>query len=218
MDTMKAIRLHARGGRGLIVYEDAPVPVPSADEVLVRVSAASITPMELSWSATWQTASGAERHRPIPGHEFAGVVAEIGPGVTGVSVGEEVYGLIDFSRDGAEAEYAIALPGELAPKPRSLDFLQAAAVPLSALTAWQALFDHAHLAPHQSVLIHAAAGGVGAFAVQLAHWRGADVIGTASTHNCEFLRSLGANVVIDYRQERFEEIARDVDVVIDTMG
>jgi NADPH:quinone reductase-like Zn-dependent oxidoreductase len=126
--------------------------------------------------------------------------------------------MLDYGCDGAEAELTIALPNELAPKPRTLDHVQAAAVPLAALTAWQALFDHAHLAAGQTVLMQGAAGGVGVFAVQLARWAGAQVIATASARNRDFLRELGANEVIDYTTTRFEEVVKPVDVVFDTVG
>src|SRR5207248_6540679 len=141
-----------------------------------------------------------------------------GHGVTEPAKGDEVYAMLDYCCDGAEAEFTIALPSELAPKPRTLDHVQAAAVPLTALTAWQALFEHAHLAAGQSVLIHGAAGGVGVFAVQLARWAGAHVIATASAHNRDFLRELGANEIIDYSTTRFEEVVHDVDLVFDTVG
>jgi NADPH:quinone reductase-like Zn-dependent oxidoreductase len=139
-------------------------------------------------------------------------------GVTDVSIGDEVYALTSFCRDGAAAEYVAVHAADLAPKPKSLSLVQAAAVPLSALTVWQAFFDHARLAPGQRVLIHGAAGGVGAFAVQIARWRGAYTIGTASAENRDFLLDLGANEVIDYQHVRFEEVVRDVDVVLDTIG
>jgi NADPH:quinone reductase-like Zn-dependent oxidoreductase len=138
--------------------------------------------------------------------------------VTGVHAGDAVYALTDFWRDGAAAEYVAVRASDLAPKPANLDHAQAAAVPLSALTAWQALFEHAGLAKGQRVLIHGAAGGVGVFAVQLARWRGARVIGTALARNADFLRELGADETIDYTSVRFEEKVRDVDVVLDTVG
>jgi NADPH:quinone reductase-like Zn-dependent oxidoreductase len=143
---------------------------------------------------------------------------EAGAGVTDIAVGAEVYALTAFDRDGAEAEYTIALPSELAPKPHSLDDVQAAAVPLSALTAWQAFFEYASLTAGQTVLIHGAAGGVGVFAVQLARWAGAQVIGTASARNRDFLRELGVNETIDYTTTRFEEVVHEVDLVLDTVG
>jgi NADPH:quinone reductase-like Zn-dependent oxidoreductase len=134
------------------------------------------------------------------------------------SKNRQVYAMMDYGRDGAEAEFTIALPGELAPKPRTLDYVQAAAVRLSALTAWQALFEHANLVRGQTVLIHGAAGGVGVFAVQLAHWAGAQVIVTASARNRAFLHELGANEVIDYTTTRFEDGVHDVDLIFDTVG
>ena len=215
---MKAIHMYNQGGPVQFVYEDAPQPQPSNGETLVRVYAAGVTPAEPSWATSWATRAGTLRTQPIPGHDVAGTIMEVGPGVTGVSIGEEVYGLTDFSRDGAEAEYSIALPSELAHKPRSLDLIQAAAVPLPALTAWQAFFDHAHLSTGQTILIHGAAGSVGVFAVQIAHWAGAHVIGTATTHQQNRLSMLGADELIDYTTARFEEVVREVDVVLDTVG
>jgi NADPH:quinone reductase-like Zn-dependent oxidoreductase len=212
---MKAIRIHTPGVLEELVYEDIPPPRPGEGEVMVRVYATGITPMEL----TWKTSTGAVRPLPIiPGHELSGVVSEVGPGVTDVSVGDAVYALTDFSRDGAEAEYTIALPSELASKPQTLNHVQAAAVPLSALTAWQALFDHAKISAGETILVHGAAGGVGIFAVQFAHWIGANVIGTASTHNRDLLRELGTDEIIDYTTTRFEDMVRDANVVLDTVG
>jgi NADPH:quinone reductase-like Zn-dependent oxidoreductase len=215
---MKAIRLYAQGGPAQFVYEDAPQPQPEHGEALVRVYAAGVTPAEPSWPGIWKTSAGGRRSQVIPGHDVAGIVEEVGPGVMGVSIGEEVYGLTDFARDGAEAEYTLALPSELAPRPRSLDLIQAAAVPLAALTVWQAFFDHANLSAGQSILIHGAAGGVGAFAVQIAHWAGARVIANAAADQHDLLRSLGADDLIDYTTARFEDTIRDVDVVLDTVG
>lgn len=215
---MKAIRIHGRGGPDQLMYEDAPQPHPGAGEVLVRVYATGVIANELKWDETYQSRAGSTRSLPIPGHDLSGVVEEVGPGVTTLARGSEVYALTAFDRDGAEAEYTIALPGELAPKPRSLNHVQAAAVPLTALTAWQALFEHADLVAGQSVLIHGAAGGVGVFAVQLARWKGADVIATASARNRDFLRELGANEVIDYSTTRFENVVHDVDLVFDLVG
>ena len=215
---MKAIHIHGRGGPDHLVYEDAPRPHPGPGEVLVRVYATGVIATELTWTPTYQSKTGNERTLPIPGHDLSGVVEDMGTGVTTIAKGTEVYALTAFDRDGAEADYTIALPSELAPKPLSVDFVQAAAVPLAALTAWQALFDHGDLAARQTVLIHGAAGGVGAFAVQLAHWAGAHVIATASARNRDFLRELGANEIIDYTTTRFEEAVRDVDLVFDLVG
>ncbi len=216
---MKAVRLHARGGPEALVYEDAPRPAPGAGEVLVRVHATAVTPTELQWAPTWTTRSGEARPFPlILGHEFSGVVAEVGPGVTAPARGEAVYGLNDWFRDGAEAEYCVAGAAAVAAKPRSADHVQAAAVPISALTAWQRLFERARLAAGERVLVQGAAGGVGLWAVQLARWRGARVIGTASAPNLDFVRGLGADEVIDYRATRFEDAAHGLDVVFDTVG
>lgn len=215
---MKAIRIHTRSGPEAFVYEDAPQPHPGEGEVLVRVYATSVMWQEPTWAETWKTPTGVDRDLPIPGHDLSGLVAEVGTGVTDVAIGEAVYALTEFWRDGAAAEYAIARATDLAPKPRSLDYVQAAGVPLVGLTAWQALFDHARLSAGQSVLIHGAAGGVGSMAVQLAHWVGANVIGTASARNRDFLRGLGADEVIDYTSTRFEDMLHDVDVVLDTIG
>ncbi len=215
---MKAIRLHGRGGPERLVYEDVPQPHPGQGEVLVRVYATGVIASELSWDETYETKAGSKRVLPIPGRDLSGVVEEVGPGTPTLTKGSQVYAMTGYGRDGAEAEFTIALPSELAPKPRTLDYVQAAAVPLTALTAWQALFDHASLVAGQTVFIHGAAGGVGVFAVQLAHWAGAHVIATASARNRDFLHELGANEVIDYTTTRFEDGVHDVDLVFDTVG
>lgn len=184
----------------------------------MRVYAAGVIANELQWDETYQTKAGSPRALPIPGCDLSGVVEEIGYGVTALARGDEVYAMLDYGCDGAEAEFTIALPSELAPKPRTLDHVQAAAVPLTALTAWQALFVHASLAAGQTILIHGAAGGVGVFAVQLARWADAHIIATASARNRDFLRELGANEIIDYTTTRFEEAVHGVDFVFDTVG
>jgi NADPH:quinone reductase-like Zn-dependent oxidoreductase len=215
---MKAVRLHRRGGPEQLTYEDAPKPAPGAADALVRVHACAITATELSWGTTYTTREGVERLPTIPGHELSGVVEAVGPGARGPTAGDAVYALTDFWRDGAAAEYVVVRAADLAPKPKNLTHTQAAAVPLSALTAWQALFDHAGLMKGQRVLIHAAAGGVGTYAVQLAKGRGAHVIGTARAANEKFLRDLGADEVIDYTAVRFEDRVKDVDIVLDSVG
>ena len=215
---MKAIRIHARGGPDHLVYEDVPQPHPGSGEVLVRVTATAVIANELRWNETYETKDGSKRVLPIPGRDLSGVVVELGPGVTTLSQGAEVYAMLNYGRDGAEADYTIARPFELAPKPSTLDHVQAAAVPLSALTAWQGLFEQAGLVAGQSVLIHGGVGGVGVFAVQLAHWAGAQVIATASARNRGLLRELGANEIIDYTTTRFEDVIHDVDLVFDTVG
>ncbi len=218
MAKMQAVRFHSYGAPNVLVLEEAPRPQAGAGEVLLRVHAAGVNPLD------WKVRAGHLKewlpHRLplIPGWDVSGVVEAVGPEVTAFKTGEAVYGMLDFNRQGAYAEYVAARTGELARKPRSIDHIQAAAVPLAALTAWQALFEVAGLAPWHTVLIHAAAGGVGHFAVQLAKWKGAKVIGTASAGNASFLRELGADEVIDYRSTRFEEAVGEVDVVLDTMG
>src|SRR5437763_10248684 len=216
---MNAICLRARDGPEAFTYEEAQQPRPGEGEVLVRVHAAGVLHTELSWVPTWTTQAGEPRPLPvIPGHEFSGEISALGAGVSDVGVGDLVYGLNDWYRDGASAEYCVARVADFAHKPSSVDHVYAAATPISALTAWQGLVERAGLAAGQRVLIHGAAGGVGTFAVQLARWRGARVIGTASAANLDFVRNLGAEEVIDYRAERFEEVDRDVDVVFDTVG
>src|ERR1700757_5223209 len=216
---MKAIRLHVRGGREAFTYEDAQQPRPGTGEVLVRVHAAGVIHTELSWVPTWTTRAGEPRRLPvIPGHEFSGEIAALGVGVRDAGVGHLVYGLNDWYWDGASAEYCVARVADIAHKPASVDHVHAAATPISALTSWQGLVERAGLAAGQRVLIHGAAGGVGTFAVQLARWRGARVTATASSANLDFVRSLGADEVIDYRTERFEDLVRDMDAVFDGVG
>lgn len=216
---MKAIRLHARGGPESLRFEDVPTPRPGPGQVLVRVRAAAVTPTELLWAPTWTMRDGRPRPLPVmPGHEFSGEVAALGEGVTAVGMGEPVYGMNDWFGDGAQAEFCLARPAEIARKPGSVDHAHAAVMPISALTAWQGLFERARLAAGQHVLIHGGAGGVGGFAVQFARQRGARVTATARASNHDFVRGLGADEVIDYRAERFEERVRGVDVVFDTVG
>ncbi len=220
MTTMKAVRIHQYGGPEVLTYEDAPKPEPAAGEALILVHATSVNPID------WKVRAGyLQAHIPfklplILGWDVSGVVEALGTGVSGVAVGDEVYSRPDVSRDGAYAEY-ISVPAPLlARKPRSLDHLRAAAVPLAGLTAFQMLFDPSALAlaNGQTVLIHGAAGGVGTFAVQLAHGRGARVIATGSAKNESFLRELGADEFVDYNTQRFEDRVRDVDAVLDTVG
>jgi NADPH:quinone reductase-like Zn-dependent oxidoreductase len=215
---MKAVRLHAQTGPEAFVYEDVPEPSPQAGELLVRVHATAVTPTELLWPPTWQTTAGQPRTLPIPGHEFSGVIAAVGAGINDFAAGDAVYGMNDWFADGADAEYTLARATDVALKPHSIDHATAAVVPISALTAWQALVDRAGLSQGQRVLIHGGAGGVGSFAVQIARRQGARVIATASAYNLDFVRELGADEVIDYKATRFEEVARDLDVVLDTVG
>jgi NADPH:quinone reductase-like Zn-dependent oxidoreductase len=216
---MNAIQLNSRGGLEALAYGQAAVPRPGAGEILVRVRAAAVTPTELLWVPTWTTRTGEPRPFPIiPGHEFSGEVHGVGPGVNDVAVGEAVFGMNDWFGDGAQAEFCVARTVDVAPKPKSVDHVTAAVVPISALTAWQGLAERAKLARGERVLIHGAAGSVGLFAVQLARGIGAYVIATASEHNVEFARGLGADEVIDYRARPFEDAATGVDVVFDTVG
>jgi len=215
---MKAVRSHVREGPESLVYEEAPIPRISAGEILVRVHAAGITPTEFTWNSTWTSFDGKDRRPIVPGFEVSGVVEKSATDASGVTVGDAVYGLLNFWRDGAAAEYVAARATDMTLKPRSLDHVHAAAVPLSGLTAWQALFDHAHLSSGDRVLIHGAGGGVGTWAVQFAHWRGAHIIGTASQSKHAFLRELGVDDVLDYNSVRFENKVRDVDVILDTVG
>lgn len=216
--TMKAIRAHTREGTKALVYEDAPVPSPGPGDALVRVHAAAITPTEFTWNSTFTTADGKDRLPTIPSFEVSGRVERLGAGVSDLRVGQEVYGLLNFWRDGAAAEFVTAKAADLAPRPTSLDPVRAASVPLSGLTAWQALFDHAKVAAGQRLLVQGAAGGVGTWAVQLAAAKGVRVIGTASKKHAGFLRELGADEVIDYTSVRFEDAVHGVDAVLDTVG
>jgi len=161
---MKAIRLHARGGPDQLVYEDAPQPVLRPGDALVRVYATGITPTELTWDETYRNADGSPRIPTIPGHELSGVIESVPPGIRDLGPGDAVYGLADFPRDGAAAEYIAVRAANLSLKPRTLDHAHSAAVSLSGLTAWQALFTHGGLEPGQKVLIHGGAGGVGTYA------------------------------------------------------
>jgi NADPH:quinone reductase-like Zn-dependent oxidoreductase len=216
--TMKAIRIHKYGGAEVLQYEEAPRPKPAAGEVLIRVHAAGVNPID--WHVREGHVKDVFPHSfPfVPGWDASGVVEEVGAGVTRFKPANEVYTVPDPLRDGAYAEYIAVRESEVALKPKSLHHVHAAAVPLAALTAWQTLFDAAKLEPGQRVLIHAAAGGVGHFAVQLAKWKGAHVIATASTKNHELLRELGADETIDYTRQRFEDVARNVDIVLDPIG
>jgi NADPH:quinone reductase-like Zn-dependent oxidoreductase len=218
MDTMKAVRIHAYGGPEVLRYEDVPIPQPRRQEVLVRGHAAGVNPVD--WKIREGALRGVVRHRLplILGWDVSGVVEVVGLGVTSWAPGDAVYARPDISRNGAYAEFMVVRAQELARKPASLDHVQAAAVPLAALTAWQSLFDAARLGAGQRVLIHAAAGGVGHFAVQLAKWKGAHVIGTASSRHHDFLRTLGVDEAIDYTTTRVDDVVRDVDVVLDTIG
>jgi NADPH:quinone reductase-like Zn-dependent oxidoreductase len=209
-ESMNALRLHAPGGVSDLVYERIDTPRPKPGEVLVRVHAAAITRGELEWPA--------DRLPAIPSYEFSGVVVATASDMNDVAMGDEVYALTGFDRDGAAADYTIVRKEVVARKARTLGHIESATIPLAALTAWQALFDHGELRVAQRVLIHGAVGGVGSMAVQLAHGRGAYVIGTASTGRLDIARRLGADEAVDHKTMRFEDIADDVDLVFDTVG
>jgi NADPH:quinone reductase-like Zn-dependent oxidoreductase len=206
---MQVVRLRAPGGPEQLAIEEADRPRPGPAEAVVRVHAAAITRNELEWPV--------DRLPAIPSYELSGVVEEVGPGAAGFSPGDEVFALTPFDRDGVAADYA-ALPAELlVSRPRTLGHAESAAIPLPALTAWQGLFDHGRLGPDERVLIHGAAGGVGAFAVQLARARGAHVIGTASAASRDSVRELGAHEAVDAGTP-IEDAVEAVDVVFDTAG
>src|SRR6478752_2063659 len=218
--SMKAVRFQEpQGFEGIdaLVYEDAPEPRPAIGDALVQVRAASFTPTELLWPLSTDRA-GHDRGRRIPAHEGSGIVVELGYGAAGVSVGDEVYGLIDGYRDGWAAEYVAIEVRSLAPKPTSVDFIQAAAIPQAALTSWQALFDHGHLESGQTVLIHGAAGGVGSMAVPLARWAGAHVIGTGRAGARQRVLDLGAESFVDVERDDWERAVGQVDLVYDIVG
>lgn len=207
--TMLAVRLHAPGGPDALAVEHVETPHPAAGEALVRVHAAAITRDELEWPV--------DRLPAIPSYELSGVVVALGPDTTGVAVGDDVYALAPFDRDGAAAEY-VSLPASvLAPKPSSLNHVESAAIPLAALSASQGLFEHGRLAAGDRVLIHGAAGGIGHFATQLARLHGAHVIGSASPASADSALAFGAHEVLD-RTSRFEERLDPVDLVFDTVG
>ena len=215
---MKAIRVHQFGGPEVLKYEDAPRPVPAADEVLIKVYASGMNPVD------WKMRAGlAESLFPIqlpfiPGWDVSGEIEEVGSDILIFKKGDEVYGRPDVTRDGTYAEYVAVKANQINFKPKSINHDKASAVPLAGLTAWQGLFDYGHLEEGQKVLIHAAAGGVGSFAVQLAKWKGAYVIGTSSEENIDFLFDLGADEALDYKTVKFEDRLKDVDLVFDLIG
>src|SRR5690242_16986559 len=214
---MKAIR--AREGTGIsgLVYEEVPDATPGLCDVLVKVVACGITHNELDWPI-WTCRAGHHRTSVIPGHEVSGVVAALGFGTAGFAVGDEVFGLTDQLRDGAAAEYVAVEARNVAPKPRTVDHIHAAAVPRAGLTAWQALFDHGKLAQGQAVVIHGAGGAVGSAAVQLARWAGAEVIGTGRSHSRSLVTELGADRFVALDADRLDDLDGRADLVFDTIG
>ncbi|WP_079406189.1 NADP-dependent oxidoreductase [Streptomyces sp. 3211] len=214
---MRAIVVNEWGGPENLVEREIDRPEPGLGEVLVRVHAAGVNPVD--WKTRDSGALIAWGEHPIVGWDVSGTVEAVGPGVTVHAPGDEVYGMPHFPRQaGGYAQYVTAPARHFAAKPATLDHVQAAALPLAALTAWQALVDTAGVSAGQRVLVHAAAGGVGHLAVQIAKARGAYVIGTASEGKHALLRELGADEVIDYRTTDFEDAVSDVDIVIDAVG
>ena len=213
---MKAVVAHEYGAPEVLKFEEVPRPEPKEDEVLVRVIASGVNPADpLTLSGKYAREFGT--HLPlIPGYDIAGVAEKTGAKVTNLKAGDAVYGYPTFG--GGWAEYITVKQWEVAAKPKTLNFAEAAAVPMGALTAWQALVDTAQLHPGQTILVHGGSGGVGSFAVQIAKARGARVIATASTANQDLLKQLGADVAIDYTKTRFEDVAKDVDAVLDPIG
>lgn len=213
---MKAVRIHSLGEPNVLQVEDTPRPEPADGEVLIRVKAAGVNPVD------YKIRSGEFMKGKIPlpttlGRDVAGIVEAVGRGVAGFKPGDEVYAFLS-SKSGGYAEFAIAKENEVAQKPMTLDFVKAAAVPLAAITAWQGLFDHGHLREGQRVLIHGAAGGVGHFAVQFAKAKGATVVATSRREDESFLRELGADEVIDYKAQPFDQSVQSVDLVLDLVG
>lgn len=215
-DTMKAVRMHGFGGPEVLKYEDVEIPKFGTDEVLIRVRAAGVNPVD------WKLRDGMGRTMIKPpytlGFDVSGVIESVGEKVKDFKKGDEVFVYLPLGKGGGYAEFAVAGAKDVAKKPAKIDHTTAAAVPLAALTAWQALFDKADLKAGQTVLIQGAAGGVGHFAVQFAAAKGAKVFATASAENAEFVKGLGADRVIDYKKEKFEEIAKNVDVVFEMIG
>jgi NADPH:quinone reductase-like Zn-dependent oxidoreductase len=219
MQTMKAVRVHEYGGPEVLKYEEAPRPKPGPGEILVRIHAAGVNPVDWKVRAGYLKDVIAYPMPLIPGWDLSGVVEATGPNNrTRLNKGDEVYGHPNVVRNGTYAEYAVVPDSELALKPRSVDHVHAASIPIAALTAWQGLFDTGGLRTNQKVLIHGGAGGVGSFAVQLARWKGAHITATASGGNQEFLRNLGADLTIDYEKSHFDRLVCDMDVVFDTIG
>jgi NADPH:quinone reductase-like Zn-dependent oxidoreductase len=214
--SMMAWRVHEFGPPSVMRFERVPRPDPGPGEVLVKVEAAGVG----FWDA-WIRAGKSMLPQPLPltpGSDLAGEIVAVGPGVSDLPVGDRIYGVTNSRFVGAYAEYALASAGMVSRKPTSLTYIEAASVPVVAVTAWQALFDRAQLRAGQTVVIHGAAGNVGAYTVQLARRAGMRTIGTAATDDISFVRNLGADTVIDYRTQRFEEAVRDADAVIDLVG
>jgi NADPH:quinone reductase-like Zn-dependent oxidoreductase len=213
---MKAMCL-SDGGQTL-VERDLPTPTPQPHEILIRVHAAGVTPTEVLWYPTTHTKAGTTREHAVPGHEFSGVIEACGDAVRDFHAGQEVYGMNDWFDEGATAEYCVTVPASIAPKPARLTHEEAATVSIGALTAWQGLFTKANLVAGERVLIHGGSGAVGLLAIQLAKRAGGHVITTASSQHAALLQALGADQVLDYKTQPFEETLHDIDVIFDAVG
>jgi NADPH:quinone reductase-like Zn-dependent oxidoreductase len=215
---MKAVVLRGYGGPEVSKLEDVPRPEPKDDEILIRVIAASVNPVDVAIRKGYLAELIGNKFPLVLGMDAAGVVEKTGAKITKFKKGDAVYAFFTLASEGGYAEYVIAKESETALKPKAITYAQAAAVPAAGSTAWLALVDTAKLSAGQTVLIHGGSGGVGHFAIQIAKARGAKVIATASSANQEFLKQIGADAAIDYAQTRFEQVAKDVDVVLDTVG
>jgi len=216
--TMKAVVIHEYGDPEVLMYEDVPRPEPKDDQLLIRVIAAGVNPVDAMIRSGMFDREGTRAFPIILGGDVAGVVEKVGSKITKFKAGDPVFAYVSLDNSGGYAQYALVTEREAAPKPKSLTYVEAAAVPIAGMTAWQALVDTAKLSAGQTVLIHGGSGGVGSFVIQIAKARGAKVIATASTANQEFLKQLGADVAIDYTKQKFEDVAKDVDVVLDSIG
>jgi NADPH:quinone reductase-like Zn-dependent oxidoreductase len=215
---MRALVFTRYGGLDQVGFADVPRPVPKPDEILVQVHAAGLNPVDNKIRSGKMKAILRVRLPATLGSDLAGVVVEAGGRVTRFKPGDAVFASIDGLRMGALAEFAVVTESAAAPKPADLDFAQAASIPMVALTAWQALKERAHIRPGHKVFIPAGAGGIGTFAIQLAKYLGAMVATTTSAGNVDLVRSLGADEVIDYQKQRFEDVLHDYDAVLDTLG
>ncbi|HEY4282341.1 MAG TPA: NADP-dependent oxidoreductase [Chthoniobacterales bacterium] len=216
--TMKAVVIRSYGGPEVLKVEDVPTPVPKEDEILIRVVAASVNPVDVAIRKGYLAELIGNKFPLVLGMDAAGIVEKTGPRITKFKAGDPVYAFFTLASEGGYAELVIAKENEIAPKPKAVNYAEAAAVPAAGSTAWQVLVDVARLGAGQTVLIHGGSGGVGHLAIQIAKTRGARVIATASTANQDFIKKMGADVAVDYTKTKFEEVAKDVDVVLDMVG
>src|SRR6266404_787934 len=217
-ETMKAIVVHEYGGPEVLKYEDAPRPEPKENEVLIRVKAASINPVDVAIRKGYLKEFTGNKFPLILGMDAAGVIEKLGAKIDRFKAGDPVIAFFTLAGEGGYAQYVVANEREIARKPNTVTFEQAAAVPAAGSTAWTALVETGDLKPGHTVLIHGGSGGVGHFAIQIAKARGAKVIATGSTANQDFLKQVGADVAVDYTKQKFEDVAKDVDLVLDSVG